>query len=439
MLIEEKTNFNSLAYKLITSSFPEKIRLDALVDLITMLGNITRGTIIINNLIISKLIKSTCYLRDSFERSRQEKELLNIGEAIFLEIRDHQCLSFTTKSNLKIALTVLKGIKVNFTVKKQDLLYPRIVMIETQAICNAKCSFCDYKELERKGIKMSSENLNSILNQLSKIPENHSFTVQPYRVSEPFLDKRLISICHRIFAMHPKAKVSIISNGSYIPNTLTKELSDLCRKEYFFERKFQKSLPRLVLSFSLNESDPVKYKELMKLDFHRTCSNLDRLHEMFTSNQLPFPIKLTRVSTDPSEDKNFMEFCRRRYPYFKAFLLKLNDWTGSNKFSQNVKNFSATPLSAYQKLPCQRWFDLSILATGKVALCCMDSGVCNFNLGDAFKENMLDIYRRKMNSYIPNTLKRGSSIDPCKGCTYSGPMSQGEHLLKTNRKNMWNK
>src|SRR5512139_1577251 len=90
---------------------------------------------------------------------------------------------------------------------------PHEVSIETQALCNAACTFCPYPTIERKGTKMPDELLNRLVDEMAEFTVPFYFS--PFKLNEPFLDKRLIPLCE---AFERKCKtisyVRIFSNGS---------------------------------------------------------------------------------------------------------------------------------------------------------------------------------------------------------------------------------
>jgi hypothetical protein len=147
----------------------------------------------------------------------------------------------------------------------------------------------------------------------------------------------------------------------------------------------------------------------MKIPFARTLRRLDALHEALAAGDLRFPVRLTRVSAGRDSDGRFLAWCAERYPGFPALVAPRNDWIG------DVPGAQATSVP---DAPCHRWFDLSITATGSVALCCMD-GEARYPKGDVRTEHALEIYNR------PHLLERRTTLisrreagDPCRRCTY---------------------
>ena len=319
---------------------------------------------------------------------------------------------------------------------KHTSLYPSTIHLESYALCNAKCSFCDYNELSRKGTKMPDHLVDKVINELSTFPSHHSFLVQPYKISEPFLDPRLPDIAEKVLAAHPKSSVHIISNGNYIPEDMLAKIEDIA--ERFMVKSDTKNdvwRSRIRLTFSLNEVNEENYQKLMKLNFSKTVENLKKIHIRMNSRGFyPFNIALTRVSTNYTGDVKFLLFCKKVFPRFTPFLAKMNNWAKTNTFSCDT--LGEEPTKSYSKFSCSRWSDLSIMANGKIALCCMDSGNTDLEIGDISKSDCISLYRKKVSQYVPTSYQRGDAPSPCATCTYGQSNDSRfiyEHLIEATK------
>jgi len=66
---------------------------------------------------------------------------------------------------------------------------------------------------------------------------------------------------------------------------------------------------------------------------------------------------------------------------------------------------------------CERWFELSIMADGRAALCCMD-GAGDFTIGDTRERSLLEIYNRPEALAARRALASRRGSEPCGRCTY---------------------
>jgi sulfatase maturation enzyme AslB (radical SAM superfamily) len=274
--------------------------------------------------------------------------------------------------------------------REQFLDYPMEVTIETQAVCNAACTFCPYPTMERKGDRMPDELLNKLVDEM--ISWDRLMYFSPFKLSDPLLDKRLIPLCERINAASDKIVLRIFTNGSALTPQKVAEIAKLRRLSYLW--------------VSLNSHIPEEYERLMGLKFERTARNLDYLHEQ----DFPHEVMLSTVGY-PNED--FRRYCFDRWPKFQSMAIKKDAWI----------DFTEAQVQQVPDAGCTRWFELSVLANGKVAHCCMDDGEDpRWSIGDVNTQTLYEVYNsprwrdRRENLVSRKTLD--SSTSPCAGCTY---------------------
>ena len=274
--------------------------------------------------------------------------------------------------------------------------FPALVHIETLAQCNASCSFCPYPTMERKGTRMPDSLIEKIIDDLTAIPRSLRFQVSPFKISDPFLEARLFDILARVNERLPNAAVSLITNGAALTGRNLEKLAKVKNVAY--------------LTVSLNFHDPVEYQEVMGMPLERTLSRLNELKIWHARGAFDFPIRISRVSASRAEDQGFTRWVKSTYPGFDVCVLPRNDWLGSvdtGNFARGVPD-----------VPCHRWFDFSISATGKVAMCCMD-GKVEYPKGDVNEHHVLEIYNQPYLRKLRETLvSRRETGAPCDRCTY---------------------
>ena len=160
---------------------------------------------------------------------------------------------------------------------------------------------------------------------------------------------------------------------------------------------------------SLNEVDAVAYEALMQLPLDRTLRNLDALHDLRQQKKFPHHVVVSRVIDGSDRDQAFLDFVKQRYPLFQAFMIGTGNWSGQVSVGQNRR---------VPSVGCWRWYELSIMASGKVALCCMD-GEGKHVIGDVSTQSVLEVYNapayRKMRQF---TFSRKAAAAPCDTCIY---------------------
>lgn len=261
---------------------------------------------------------------------------------------------------------------------------PAEISLETFAFCNAACTFCPYPTIERKGEKMSDDLIDKIIREMRDFQKPFFFS--PFKVNEPLLDKRLIDICRRV-EIETKGVNRIFTNGAPLTQRKIDEIASLERVQHLW--------------VSLNTHIPDDYEELMGIPFIKTAKRLDNLHEQ----DFPHKVVLSTVGY-PNED--FRYYCFQRWPLFDSVAIRKTSWLGYTQAQD-------TEIPAE---PCARWFELSIMSSGVVSLCCMD-GEGQFPLGDLNNSTLLEVYNSPHWRERRKGLLSRLDVDVCKTCTYS--------------------
>jgi len=273
-----------------------------------------------------------------------------------------------------------------------NLDYPTAVHLETWTKCNAACNFCPYPILDRKGNKMSDELLEKILTDLEDIPTPFFFS--PFKVNEPFLDKRLLPMLEDVNQRMPNAIIRLFSNGSPITEKKIDRVAKLINVSHLW--------------ISLNEHRAKEYEEVMQIPLKITLKRLDLLHQK-KLNGFPHKVIISRVVDDTFADGQFSEFVSDRYPEFEVRLLKRESWLDFHDHDAINQEVPATM--------CGRWYEIDITSTGVVSLCCMD-GRAQYPIGNVSKDHVLDVF----NSPSYRRMRAGAfnrqAYDPCNRCTY---------------------
>ncbi|MCR9255444.1 MAG: SPASM domain-containing protein [Alphaproteobacteria bacterium] len=271
--------------------------------------------------------------------------------------------------------------------------YPAHVHMETLAVCNAACDFCPYPVLERQGAKMPDDLIEKILRDLAEIPRSVPFQISPFKVNEPFVDTRLFDITRAINRRLPNASIALTSNASPMTDAVLEKLLQIRKVAY--------------LAISFNDHREAEYEATMKLPYRRTLARLEALHALVQAGRTRFPVVLSRVGDGSQADQAFVAWVEDRFPGFRGSVSPRGDWLGQVE----------TQVTGVPAIPCQRWFELSITATGVVAHCCMD-GMAKFPIGDVRERSILEIYNDPTYRVLREKTATRLEVSPCKGCTF---------------------
>lgn len=275
------------------------------------------------------------------------------------------------------------------------LNYPLLVQLETLALCQAACTICPYPQLERKGTRMDDGLIDKVLSDLKDIPAEHRFFFAPFKVNEPFLDTRLLPLLRRLEHELPQAKIQLISNAGPLNEKLLNQLAKLQNIHS--------------LSLSVHEYRPEAYQQLMGIPFERTLSRLRLIHRFKEQGRLNFTVSLTRVADKSAADQAFVSWVLQHFPLFSTGYFPRGEWL------RQVPELA--PLLQVSDISCVRWFELSIMANGKVAFCCMD-GQGEWPLGDVRTQHLLEIYNQPAYRRLRAQAPGRHSLEPCRQCTY---------------------
>lgn len=273
--------------------------------------------------------------------------------------------------------------------------FPAHVHLETMAQCNAACNFCPYPGLDRKGTVMDDALIAKVVDDLADIPRLHSFQLSPFKVNEPFLDKRLFDLLDVFTARLPNANLTLTTNASPITLDKLQRLAGFSNIGYLW--------------ISFNDHRQAEYELTMQLPYRRTIERLQMIHKAKADGGLPLRVVLSRVGDGTAADLEFCQWVEKNFPLFNASIFPRGEWIGQ------VATAHTSPIP---ELGCVRWFDLSITATGVVAHCCMD-GAAAYPIGNVRFEHLLEIYNKPDFRRLRAATMIRQEVAPCRNCSFT--------------------
>jgi len=272
--------------------------------------------------------------------------------------------------------------------------YPVHVHLETLALCNAACNFCPSPTLDRKGTKMEYSLIEKVIEDLTEIPGHLPLQISPFKVNEPFLDTRLIDILKLINRKLPNALITLTTNAAPITQKKLLEVVAIKNIQYLW--------------ISVNHHIPSEYTKIMQIPWEKTHEKLNMIHQAKKEGLIPFTVVLSRVSDRTSADKEFCAWVTEKFPLFKFSLFHRGGWIG--QVDTDIPD-------VVPDIPCIRWFDISITATGTVAHCCMD-GKAEWPIGNVRENSVLEIYNQEAYKNLRQNMDSRLDTSPCKTCTF---------------------
>ena len=267
--------------------------------------------------------------------------------------------------------------------------FPLAVHIETLALCNAQCHFCQYPELTRKGDLMPEDLVVKIVDELRAVPADLPLTITLAGVSEPLLDKRIFDHIARINEVLPQVHVAINTNGAPLTERNIERLSQL---------------KIAWMGVSVNDYRKAEYEDSMKISYDRMVAVLDMLQRKLRAKEIPFPIGITRAGDGSIHDLHFLEWAQSRYPEMSRNFSPQFAWVGD-----------ALPTLAPLAY-CSHWFDITVRSTGQVAFCCIDGHITH-PWGDLKAQHILDVYNQPAYRRLRTETVTRRDVEQCRTCS----------------------
>ena len=290
-------------------------------------------------------------------------------------------------------------------------LFPKVIQLQTQSYCNARCIFCPYPETRRKLPQgtMNEELFRKIADEAAVRPELRTmvFCLQ----NEPLMDDRLLDFIQYFRKTGTKAHTTVVTNGELLTTELVDRLEEL-------------GVERLTVS--VNTMDEEVFRKIMPgVDFQRV---IDTLHTI-TAKRRKNPtivVGFVRHSHNFEETGGFIRYWQSRG--LLTMMLPVINRAGS---LANFEKFEPPPINVKRRtigmrlstppvclLPFQR---IAILFNGDVPICGEDwnrslivGNVKNSSIQDVFQGRVLRDIRDKM------TAGRYEELDPCRCCSMGG-------------------
>jgi sulfatase maturation enzyme AslB (radical SAM superfamily) len=219
--------------------------------------------------------------------------------------------------------------------------FPALVRIETTNACNARCTICPHRDLQRPIEQMDDELFRNIIDQCAA---GRCREVHLHNFGEPLLDKHLTERI-RYAKVKGIKKVKIFSNGSLLSESWARGL-------------IEAGLDEIKISF--DGATREEFEQIRQpLRFDDVVGNVTRLVKLRREMRSALQIRVACCST--SDRQGTMQSLERIVDSFSFG--KVHNWngTGDDGLRRSIRK------------PCSRlWRTLTILANGDVALCCLD-------------------------------------------------------------------
>jgi len=219
--------------------------------------------------------------------------------------------------------------------------FPAVVRVETTNACNARCVICPHKQMARPVRQMDDVLYTRIVDECAS---HRCAEIHLHNFGEPLLDKHLED---RVRYAKEKgiAKVKIFSNGSLISPERARRL-------------IEAGLDEIKISF--DGATREEFESIRRpLKFESVVGNVERL--VAIRNELHSPMKIGVACCSTSDRQATMQALAALVDDFSFG--KIHNWASEGQPAGRSKI----------RKPCSRlWRTFTVLASGEVALCCLD-------------------------------------------------------------------
>lgn len=230
--------------------------------------------------------------------------------------------------------------------------------------------------------------------------------MEPFLQGEPFSDPHILERLEYARDRLPRTHLRIYTNGYALTQRTAYAL-------------IQIGIDELVVS--VNSLDPTRYQETMGLKLSRTLKNIEYILAPLRRKDFAAAVTLRMTilaDTSLEEQDAFLEYCKKWR--VKGLISGVYNYKGDIRSGRPVPRYG-----------CEHVTRLDILASGAVALCCMDHNG-QYGWGTAREMSVLELYNHpvaKRYRKLHSTGRR-RQVDPCAECNLFWPSFQGTSLLE---------
>lgn len=316
----------------------------------------------------------------------------------------------------RILTATAKCIPVGMLRKVMEMKYSSIG-IETTNICNANCSFCGYRFMQRPKVLMPWENYEAAIDSYAS-SGGGSINFTP-TVGDPLVDKEIVKKIQYARSKKSIDHIFLFTNALFIdrigPENIVKS-----------------GITRLAISTYIGSKEGYK-KYYGATKYEKVMNNIVNVAKI--NKELNKPVNITlhlRVSQDETEWKE-SDYYKEIVKYVDesniSFLTEYDTWSGRiavEDLPQGCTVVKPKTIEEKQKEPCFELFRrMHLLADGRVGACVCTDLEAEINIGDINKTKSLNkIWRgKKLKSYRDNWIK-GDLPKVCQTCTRYTPISE---------------
>lgn len=306
----------------------------------------------------------------------------------------------------------------SFFTTNRCLRFPIILLVQTQSLCNGRCSICPYPTISKQlpQGKMEWDLFQKVIDEAAAEPLLASIVFELH--NEPLIDERIFDCVGYIKSKAPDKRVAVVTNG---------ELLDRFSTEDIVKSKLD------VLRISLNAHSKETYQRINTgLDYDRVMSNISRMMSNPATKQ---KVRLNFVATKQNEQEVYEA---ARYWQKQGVVTNVSGVTNRAGTLPDYDNFRLTDGhqngsglaelwkrlmdSIRHSLGCHvPFYEMNVLFNGDTLICSEDWHRTTVT-GNVKTQSLREIWNSKKANENRRLLlkKRFEELAPCKDCCMSG-------------------
>lgn len=284
---------------------------------------------------------------------------------------------------------------------------PRGLHVEGTNICNAKCVFCAYPQMERRKQTMSMESFRRVVEQYLAMGGHH-VSLTPI-VGDPFVDKHLFERLDHLHALEGVRGISFYTNAI----RMTPELGE----------RLMRYSSKLHVHFSWGGFDRETWNRVMGVEaFEAARDNVLAFLEI--KQRTGAPIRCTLALRCPpascrGELYERLDSARARGLIEIAGMENYDSWAGAIA-PEALREVGLAPRPMpYKRGACELLFTKPVvLADGRVNACACRDVEAELIVGDVRDTPLERIWAGPAVTELIERHERGDYPDVCRRCTY---------------------
>jgi radical SAM protein with 4Fe4S-binding SPASM domain len=284
---------------------------------------------------------------------------------------------------------------------------PRGLHVEGTNICNARCVFCAYPQMERRKQTMSMEDFERVVAQYLAMGGRH-VSLTPI-VGDPFVDKHLFERLDHLMALEQVSGISFYTNAILMTPEKSERLLGYASK--------------LHVHVSWGGFDRETWNEIMGVEKFEAARDAV-LALLALKERAGSALRVTLALRCPDSNRkgelhDTLDAYRRRGLVEIAPMSDYDSWAGKVT-PQALEKVGLTPREMpYKRGACELLFTKPVvLADGRVNACACRDVEAELIVGNVNEEPLGKIWAGEKISELIERHERGDYPEVCRRCTY---------------------